>query len=176
MAGAAFQRSGLCICHTTHHEEDVSTTNNTTLMSPRGIHLRKRFQAPVEETKPCRGRRLLAPVWLIDNISRSLCSSLRQWRWVLEKPYKLLTSPSQGQGWWVWRERGSYSLDLRLCASPFFCQNGPLSFLILHWHMQINPDLNSGKKNTCQVYLLIHVPKGYNQGEFSSPFSSLSLH
>lgn len=65
--------------------------------------------------------------------------------------YKLSTSPSQGQGWWVWQEKGSYSLDLRKCASPFFCQNGPLPFPDIALTPQIDPDLSSCAQNTCQV-------------------------
>lgn len=96
------------LSHGMAREEDVPPTNNTTLMS-RGLHLRKRFQDPVEKTKKV--QRLMAPVWLTDNICRSLCSALLVTLCVGEN-YKLPTSLSQGQGWWVWREMGSYSLDL----------------------------------------------------------------
>lgn len=53
-------------------------------------------------------------------------SVLCWWRCVLgeTKATNYPPSPSQGQGWWVWRETSCRSLDLRGCASPFLCPGG----------------------------------------------------
>lgn len=64
------------------------------------------------------------------------------WRCVLgeTKATNYPPSPSQGQGWWVWRETSCRSLDLRGCASPFLCSGGSASAR----YRQNDPDLNSG--------------------------------
>lgn len=66
---------------------------------------------------------LLAPMWLMNIICRILCGAvlvtLRAWK-AMATNYP--PPPSQGQGWWVCR--GSWSLDLLCCASPFLCQDG----------------------------------------------------
>lgn len=111
MAGAAFQQSGQSFCHTAHQGEDVSTTNNTTVMSPRHPYQEtfsrsskgnKTVQRPGDSWPPCGWWTTFA------GSSAALVVTL-----CVGETYKLPTSPSQGQGWWVWQERGSYSLDLR---------------------------------------------------------------
>lgn len=112
-AGAAFRQSCPVV---TRHITDVPATNNTTLKSQPSIW-GSVFEIWLRKANCTQAGRLLAPVWSTDNICRSFCSALLVTLWV-EENYKLPTSPSQGQGWWVWREMGSYSLDLRSCAAP----------------------------------------------------------
>lgn len=79
-------------------------------------------------------------------------SVLCWWRCVLgeTKATNYPPSPSQGQGWWVWRETSCRSLDLRGCASPFLCPGGSARYT------QSDPDLNSGsrgkkERNLCKT-------------------------
>lgn len=67
---------------------------------------------------------LLAPMWLMNIISRSLYGAVFV---TLRDGGAMATNypppPSQGQGWWVCH--GSCSLDLLSCALPFLCQGDP---------------------------------------------------
>ena len=60
----------------THHGEDVSTTNNTTVMSPSHPYQETFSRSRKRKQNSAGARRLLAPVWLTDNICRILCSAL----------------------------------------------------------------------------------------------------
>lgn len=67
---------------------------------------------------------LLAPMWLMNIICRSLCGAVFVTLRAGEAMATNYPPPlSQGQGWWVCH--GSYSLDLLSCALAFLCQGDP---------------------------------------------------
>lgn len=109
------------------------------------------FLDSVKETKLQHGtERFLGPrVAEGQHLQQSV---LCWWRCVLgeTKATNYPPSPSQGQGWWVWRETSCCSLDLRGCASLFFCPGGSASAR----YTQSDPHLNSGSEGAKKETLM----------------------
>lgn len=145
MARAAFQHSGLSFCHTSPKlmSATTSTTNNTTVMSPRHLYQEtfsrsrwenKAVQRPGESWPPCGWETTSAE----DSAALSV-SDVGCWR-----NLQITTSLSQGQGWWVWRRGAGIALIwsasvLRLswvrtapCHPWWYTKTGRLSLISLH--------------------------------------------
>lgn len=88
------------------------------------------FKIPLRK-KQSRGRENPGPrvadgQHLQEPLQRSLLVTL-----CVEETYKLSTSPSQGQGWWVWQERGSLALISASVQRLSFVSTAP-SFPIIY--------------------------------------------